>query len=613
VHKHLAIGYLGLIVTAFLSGWQPAAATDRSTADYTVELLTATGANPAPPISSDEEHADAVAPVLTPKTAVLYHDDSLPATDPRTSRYVVSEGRMFVLDSTPQRDLDQPMLRIRPVDGGQDIGFVVRSVLTPHGQPLENGVLEIVFPAPAIFRPSIEVQATWVAGRSVAATVVPRIQRGTVTVQIPVQVADMHDSAGTPRPTTVLLEGTLRLQPYDPVDPSRLANAELHTGGDALAQLASLSIGRDCRDTDDADELLRAARAATAAASDSYHQILAVNDFVSSSLRYLEDSIRRWPSDVLQEGVGDCDDHTVLMVALLRALAIPCRSTRGFLYDFSALASHTWVEAALPRKDGGVHWFICDPTLANPATGADRDVAVQLRSRGHLYPAQPLVAPSGLPVHPVTDILLNVAAPRDDDRHTPEQLEAFVLDVTDGVARGFVSRADALARANLLLRRELPLSPGSHYVIGERTISEGRSSLRTVLESNERIAVELAAVGDGVNLGTEAEQEVIEALRASYQHLDWLLFHGLPAHHCLGLTYSRDPHSDQLERVRLVFSRYLIQSHLRPILKRMRKERLWSDREAALLDGLHHTSGGTNLYFLQELARRRVADSTRAP
>ena len=521
---------------------------------------------------------------------------------------------MFVLDGTPSHDLDEPMLRIRPVDGGQDIPFVIRSVLTPHGSDLEDGILEIVFPAPAIFQPQAEVLRTWVAGRSVDATVLPRADAGTVTVRVPVQADELREPDGTPRPVSVLLEGTLQLQDYDPVDPRKLADPGPPSPGDPLAELASLSIGRDCRDAGERETLLRAARTATAEAPDSYHRILAVNSFVSSRIRYLESPIRRWPGQILEEGVGDCDDYTALTVALLRALAIPCRPMRSFLYDFGAVVPHTWVEVALPRVDGGVHWFICDPTLANSATDEDeRAAAVQLRRRAHLYPAQPLVAPSGLSVHHVTDILLNVAAPGADESRVPDGLERFMLAVSAGVARAFASRADALARANLLLRRELPLSPGSSYLIGERTITEGRSSLRTTLGSDERIAVELVTVGDGVDLGNDAELEVIEALRASYLHLDWLLFHGLPAHHCLELAYSRDPHSDHLQRVRLSFNRYVIQSHMGPILKRMRKEGLWTDQVAALVDGLHRTSGGTNLYFLQELARRRTTDSARVP
>jgi transglutaminase-like putative cysteine protease len=608
------IGYLALFVAASFGVWQPLTAAGRITAERAVERLMATGREPAPPITSDEEHADAIAPVLTPKTPLLYHDDALPATDPSEARYIVSEGRMFVLDGTPSRDLDEPMLRIRPVDGGQDVTFVVRSVLTPHGHDIEDGVLEIVFPAPAIFKPQAEVLRTWVAGRSVDATVLPRAHAGTVTVRVPVQAGELREPDGTPRPVSVLLEGTLRLQRYDPVDPRRLAYSGPPSPGNPLAELASLSIGRDCRDVDEKETLLRAARAATATAPDSYHRILAVNSFVSSSIRYLESSIRRWPGQILEEGVGDCDDYSALTVALLRALAIPCRPTRGLLYDFGAIAPHTWVEVALPRADGGTHWFICDPTLANAATDEDeRAAAVQLRRRAHLYPAQPLVAPSGLSVHHVTDILLNVATQGRDDLRSPGDLEQFMLDVSAGVARSFASRADALSRSNLLLRRELPLSTGSSYVIGERTVTGSRSSLRTVLESDERIVVELVTIGHGLDLGDEGEREVIDALRASYGQLDWLLFHGLPAHHCLELAYSRDPHSDHLHRVRLSFNRYVIQSHMGPILKRMRKEGLWTDHEADLVEHLHRTSGGTNLYYLQELARRRAAENARAP
>ena len=614
MNRPLVFGLCGLLTAILIASRQPLIADGPGAVGRTVERLVASGTNPAPPIASDEEHADAIAPVLTPRTPVLYHDDSRPTTPLREARHVVSEGRIFALDGVPRRDHDEPMLRIRAVDGGQDISFVVRSALAPYDPAPEGGSLEIAFPAPTIFRPSIEVHGAWVADRPVAAVVLSRPETGTVSVQVPVRGTDLRAPDGTPRPFSVIVEGTLALRRYDRVDPNALTNPGRYPPDDLLAELASLSVGRDYRDADEHAALVRTARSAASETPDGLQQVVAVNSFVTSRLRYLESPLRRWPGQILDEGVGDCDDYSALMVALLRALAIPCRPVRGFLYEFAAVAPHTWVEVALPRADGGIHWFICDPTLAEPDMAeVERDGAVQLRSRAHLYPARPVVAPSGLGAHHVTDILLNVGGPDDEGRRSRAALEAYVLQVSEGVASRFAGLADALSRSRLLLRRELPLSAGSSYVIGERTITPERSSLRTVLESEERVAVELTATGDGVDLGDAAEREVIEALRASYLHLGWLLFNGLPAYHCLELAYTRDPHSDRLERVRLVFNRYLVQSHIRPILKRMRREGLWSDEEAALVDGLHRTSGGANLYYLQELARRRAADSSCVP
>jgi hypothetical protein len=615
VDRRLVSGFCGLVTVALIAGWQPLNADSPRAVERTVERLAASGPNPAPPIASDEEHADAIAPVLTPRTRLLYHDDSRPTTHPLEARYVVSEGRIFALDGVSRHNLDKPMLRIRPVDAGQHVEFVVRSALKPYGPATEDGVLELVFPAPTIFRPSVEVHGAWVADRPVDATVLPRVDAGTVTVRVPVRATDLRTAAGTLRSVPVVLEGTLDLRRYDRVDPDKLLDPEPQPPGDPLAEFASFAIGREFRDDRDRETIVRAARNATAEAPDGYHQIVAINSFVSSAIRYLESPLRRQPGQILQEGVGDCDDYSGLMVALLRALAIPCRPTRGFLYDFGELAPHTWVESALFKADGGIHWFICDPTLAQAAADEEeREAAVQLRSRAHLYPAQPLVVPSsGLPVHHVTDILLNVGGPDSEDRRTPASLETYVLQVSQGVADRFTRLAGALSSSNLRLQRELPLSAGSSYVIGERVISEGRSFIRTVLESDERVAVELAAAGVDVDLGDDSEQTVIDALRASYHHLDWLLFRGLPAHHCLELAYSRDPHSDRLQRVRLSFNRYLVQCHLRPILRRMHRQELWTDEEAALVETLHRTSGGTNLYYLQELARRRAADSTLAP
>jgi transglutaminase-like putative cysteine protease len=75
-------------------------------------------------------------------------------------------------------------------------------------------------------------------------------------------------------------------------------------------------------------------------------------------------------SDVLEAGRGDCTEHTVLTVALARALGIPARPVHGLVYaqyddGTPALYWHAWPEI---RSAG--EWIPLDPTFGQPVADA---------------------------------------------------------------------------------------------------------------------------------------------------------------------------------------------------------------------------------------------------
>ena len=61
--------------------------------------------------------------------------------------------------------------------------------------------------------------------------------------------------------------------------------------------------------------------------------------------------------EVLESGVGDCNEHAILLVALLRSLAIPSRPCVGVLYFRDGFYYHAWVEVWMGR------WVSIDPAL----------------------------------------------------------------------------------------------------------------------------------------------------------------------------------------------------------------------------------------------------------
>jgi len=62
-------------------------------------------------------------------------------------------------------------------------------------------------------------------------------------------------------------------------------------------------------------------------------------------------------SQVLASGRGDCNEHTVLFVAMARALGLPARTAVGLVFANGAFFYHAWPEVWLGR------WVAVDPTF----------------------------------------------------------------------------------------------------------------------------------------------------------------------------------------------------------------------------------------------------------
>jgi hypothetical protein len=78
--------------------------------------------------------------------------------------------------------------------------------------------------------------------------------------------------------------------------------------------------------------------------------------------------------EVARAKSGDCNEHTVLTVALARAAGIPARPVAGVVYVDGAFYFHAWVEVWL-----GGSWTAIDPTFGlSPADGARVRLAADL-------------------------------------------------------------------------------------------------------------------------------------------------------------------------------------------------------------------------------------------
>jgi transglutaminase-like putative cysteine protease len=86
--------------------------------------------------------------------------------------------------------------------------------------------------------------------------------------------------------------------------------------------------------------------------------------------RYVNDLLEKKPTvslpsarEVLRTKVGDCNEHTVLYVAMARALGLPARIAVGLVYLRGAFYYHAWPEVYVAEADGRGLWLPVDPTL----------------------------------------------------------------------------------------------------------------------------------------------------------------------------------------------------------------------------------------------------------
>ncbi len=120
----------------------------------------------------------------------------------------------------------------------------------------------------------------------------------------------------------------------------------------------------------EAPEIVAKAREIAGAQTDAYAAAKRVVAWVGTHMKKEYGASADRATDVLRQMRGDCTEHALLSVALLRALGIPARRVDGVVYVNSgdgvpALYWHEWVEAYV-----GSTWTQLDPTLGQSVADA---------------------------------------------------------------------------------------------------------------------------------------------------------------------------------------------------------------------------------------------------
>lgn len=112
--------------------------------------------------------------------------------------------------------------------------------------------------------------------------------------------------------------------------------------------------------------IISAAEKATRGADTDFDRLLEINEYLFKNIK--KDYTVSIPSavEVLQKMRGDCNEHSILFVAMARALDIPARVNVGVIYLDGYFYYHAWPQAF---ADG--NWRTFDPTLGQyPADAA---------------------------------------------------------------------------------------------------------------------------------------------------------------------------------------------------------------------------------------------------
>jgi len=107
----------------------------------------------------------------------------------------------------------------------------------------------------------------------------------------------------------------------------------------------------------DAPRIVKLARKITARSSDPLNVLHRLNHWVYSNIEKIP--VVSVPSalQVLQIRKGDCNEHAVLLAALVKAAGIPAQVAAGLVYSGGGFFYHVWVEAFVGQ------WVSADPVM----------------------------------------------------------------------------------------------------------------------------------------------------------------------------------------------------------------------------------------------------------
>ncbi|HSD18528.1 MAG TPA: transglutaminase family protein [Anaeromyxobacter sp.] len=292
-------------------------------------------------------------------------------------------GRQLDLEKLRVKEMQDVFLRQESIAGGgvqEEVAVVAESEagdrLAAEYRIADDGrVLEIRLGEAIVARPETEDVARsldqvdlFALARVTLPRPLPRTVPATVTYRLAGLPPSFQKGDGRQRYArgrageTVLTVTARRPLAADPARDTPLARAAKGASAEDLAPTPQAD--------SDAPAIAALAKKVAGDAPGAYAAAQLLTDDVYRRLEKAYGASHDRASDVLTAGRGDCTEHTVLMVALARALGIPARPVHGLVYaryedGQDALYWHAWVEV---RSAG--EWIAMDPTFGQPVADA---------------------------------------------------------------------------------------------------------------------------------------------------------------------------------------------------------------------------------------------------
>ena len=141
-----------------------------------------------------------------------------------------------------------------------------------------------------------------------------------------------------------------------------IIDAQKLVAGPADGDLAVYLRAEPFIESDDPD-IRAAAEEAVARAAGTRARAEALTRFVNSTVQKKPTVSLPSAREVLRTRIGDCNEHTVLFVAMSRAVGIPARIAVGLVFVRGAFYYHAWPEIYIDESATRGLWLPVDPTF----------------------------------------------------------------------------------------------------------------------------------------------------------------------------------------------------------------------------------------------------------
>ncbi len=562
------------------------------------------------------EFSRIVGPLLLPGVPVYIHQTADTSRPGRGNGYLIRGGQLILESSGDDQEPNPARLQIRPGDVTGEVSFLARLPGAARPARHRDAVARVVLELPTILAPRLVRADVAVNGLPWSPIVSPGNLPGQLILDIP-----PLPGINTPSPD-IVLRGTLS---FGQGGEETTAHTPVDAGmADGAVGLAQLQAGRDY--FTDTGRTILTGLASRLKAGEPADRLQAVMDFMAREVSFREGARQRTPVQVLREKMAGDADFAAGAAALLRALGVPCRVVHGHFYAAGDVIDHAWLEVRLPRESGSPAWILADPLLASLTEAPGRFSGPG--DGRYIYPVGVRATTLGGEALGM-EILFNPPVVEGASADSVAGAERVLAGFRGQALTALSSALPAVRPLQGVVQREFLFVAGSSYLlvsrVPERAVGElhemrnpdhvfrvtpGEEDVEALwqvrVDSRNELVLELGVTDDAYALTSVEDRFVIRKLAELAERLRGALFKGQTLPVMLDMTWYRNPNTDELQKVTLRISSFVMVHYLDRVLSFCREESLLTPGETARIRPLYTAAGGWNAYNLLEMIQGRL-------